>query len=321
MKIIITIFLFGISSLKSYSQIENGIYKGLERMCWTNDKGKFQCYDSPRKWYHENFLLVENDSFFIYKIPFQLVGKKKMYSASDGAYYYYLGSKSKIDTSSTISLTSNNCDYCAHETKIDKVTGFMYPVARVENLKLNYLTNGVKIGNVSYHKSSLKQNPFPPKQYFYYDSNSIYRYDPKEQYKLISTGIKNFLQTKELKLENDTLRISIERKFDNNGYEKLNAENLKIDTIGITIKFYTRKEIEELTELYNRPIRYIEVGRITDYLKAARISLEYVISLPKKLHKFSERQLNNSFKYNKVGTEYILAEDLQENSWGLIEKK
>lgn len=129
------------------------------------------------------------------------------------------------------------------------------------------------------------------------------------------------MQTKELKLDNDTLRISIERKSDNNVYEKLNAENLKIDTTGIIIKFYTKKEIEELTTIYKRPVRYVEVGRITDYWKAARISLEYVISLPKNLHKFSERQFNNSFEYNKVGTEYILVEEIRENSWGLIEQK
>lgn len=150
MRVIITIFLVGIFVLKSYSQIQNGVYKGLERMCWKNNKGIIHCYDSPRKWYHENLLLVDNDSFFIYKIPFQLVGKQKMYSASDGAFYYYLGKKQNTDTGAIISLTIFNCDYCPQETKIDPATGFMYPVLKIENFKLTQLKNGLQIGNVTY---------------------------------------------------------------------------------------------------------------------------------------------------------------------------
>jgi hypothetical protein len=320
MKTIITIFLV-VLTFKSFSQVESGLYKGLERMCWVNDKGKVECYDSPRKWYHENLLLIDKDSFFIYKVPIQLVGKKKIYSASDGAFYYYSGEKQQTDTGSVISLAMNNCDYCVRRTRIDTATGFMYPFAKVENYKLTFIPNGIKIGNVSYYKVSSGENPFPPKQMFYYNSNSIYRYDPKGQYKLISTGIKNFLQTQELKLDNDTLRISIDRKNGDSGFETLNPENLKIDTPGIVFKFYTQKELQKLTAASNRPVRYIEIGPIIDYWKAARVSLEYVISLPKSIHNFSERQFSNLFEYNKVGTEYVLVDKLPENGWELIEQK
>ncbi len=215
----------------------------------------------------------------------------------------------------------NNCDYCGRRIKIDTATGFMYPVAKVESYKVTTIPMGVKIGNVSYYKESNKKNYFPAKQMFYYDSNNIYRYDPNGQYLLISTGIKSFLQTKELKLDNDTLRISIDRTNDDSIIETLNPENLQIDTSGIILKFYTRKELKSLTTTLNRPVRYIEVGQIIDYWKAARISLEYVISLPKTIHKFSERQFSNLFEYNKVGTEYLLADKLPENDWGLIERK
>jgi len=290
-------------------------------MCWTNDKGKVECYDGPRKWYHENLLLIDKDSFFIYKVPVQIVGKKKIYSASDGAFYYYFGRTQQTDSGSIVSLTMNNCDYCGHRIKIDTTTGFMYPVAKVENYKVTAIPKGIKIGNVSYYKTSYKENFFPAKQMFYYDSNSIYRYDPQGQYKLISAGIKNFLQTKELKLDNDTLRISLDRINDGSIVETLNPENLKIDTSGIIFKFYTQKELQKLATTFNQPVRYIEVGQIIDYWKAARISLEYVISLPKSIHKFSERQFSNSFDYNKVGTDYLLVDKLPENSWGLIEQK
>ena len=321
MKIIITIFLVGLLTFQSFSQVESGLYKGLERMCWKSVKGKTECYDAPRKWYHENLLLIEKDSFFIYKVPVQIVGKKRFYSASDGAFYYYFGRTQQTDTGSIVNLTMNNCDYCGHRIRIDTTTGFMYPIAKVEKFKIKTIPNGVKIGNISYYKELGKENYFPPKQMFYYDSNSIYRHDPKEQYELISTGIKSFLQTKELKLDNDTLRISVDRINDNEIVETLNPNNLKIDTSGIVFKFYTQKELKKLTTTLNRPVRYIEVRQIIDYWKAARVSFEYVISLPKNIHKFSERQFSNLFEYNKVGARYLLVDKLPENGWGLIEQK
>jgi len=321
MKTNATIFLIGLSTLKLFAQVENGFYKGLERMCWTTDKGKVHCYDAPRKWYHENLLLIEKDSFFIYKVPVQMVGKKKVYSASDGAFYYYFGTTQQTDTGTIVSLTMNNCDYCGHRVKIDTTTGFMYPVAKVENYKLANVSKGIKIGDVVYYRTAQKENYFPGKQIFYFDSNSIYRHDPIRQYKLISTGVKNFLQTKELKLDNDTLRICIDRIIDDSIAETLNPANLKIDTRGIIFSYYSRNELKNLTANSKEPIRYIEVGKIIDYWKAARVSLKYVIALPKNIHNFSERQFGNLFEYNKVGLEYLLADKLPENNWELIEQK
>jgi hypothetical protein len=318
------IFLFSLTLTSSslYSQVENGLYKGLERMCWTDENGKVHCYDAPRKWYHENLLLIDNDSFFIYKVPVQIVGKQKKYSASDGAFYYYFGVTQQTDTGTIVSFTMNNCDYCGHEVRIDTATGFMYPVAKVENYKLSKSANGIKIGDVVYSKEANRsKNFFPPRKMFYYDSNSIYRQDPKEQYKLISTGIKNFLQTKDVKPDNDTLRISIDRFSDHSLIETLNPVNINIDTTGIVLCFYTKKDLEKLLATSTRPIRYVEVGQIIDYWKAARVSLKYVIALPKTIHHFSEKQFSNLFEYNKVGAEYILADKLPENGWELVEQK
>jgi hypothetical protein len=304
-----------------YSQVKNGLYKGLERISWTDENGKVHYYDAPRKWYHENLLLVDNDSFFIYKAPVQMVGKQKKYSASDGAFYYYYGAVKQTDTGTIVSLTMNNCDYCGHEVRIDSTTGFMYPVARVENYRLSKLANGIKIGNVVYRKEANRSEKGFPREMFYYDSNNIYRRDPKEQYKLISTGIKNFLQTKDLKLDNDTLRISLNRFSNGSHIETLDPVSIKIDTTGIVFCFYTEKDLKRLVANSIRPVRYIEVGEIIDYWKAARVSLTYVIALPKTIHHFSEREYSNLFEYNKVGAEYILQGELPQNGWGLVEQQ
>ncbi len=149
------IFLFSLALTSNlYSQPENGLYKGLERMRWTDEKGNAHYYDAPRKWYHENLLLVDNDSFFMYKVPVQIIGKQKKYSPSDGAFYYYYGVTQQTDTGTIVSLTMNNCDYCGHEIRIDTTTGYMYPVAKVENYKLSKSANGIKIGGVVYSREA-----------------------------------------------------------------------------------------------------------------------------------------------------------------------
>ena len=159
---------------------------------------------------------------------------------------------------------------------------------------------------------------------FYFDSNSISRKDPKGQYGLISQGIKNFLQTKQLKLDKDTLRVCIERyEFfeQKNLIETLVANSFKIDTTNIQFDFFTRNQLRTKSERENKVIRYIEINEIIDYWKAARIELTYKIIVPKSIHKFSEREYNNSFEYLKVEQIYKLVGELPENSWGLRGKK
>jgi hypothetical protein len=149
-------------------------------MCWTNDKGKIECYDAPRKWYHENLLLIDKDSLFIYKVPVRIIGNKKVYSASDGAFYYYFGTIRQTDSGTIVSLTMNNCDYCGVRVKIDTSTGFRHPVAEAKSYKLTSSPGGLKIGEVTYSKTTGERNYFPPRHMFYFDSNSIYRHDPKD---------------------------------------------------------------------------------------------------------------------------------------------
>lgn len=300
-------------------------YRGLERMCWKNSKGKVECYDEPRKWYHENTILIENDSIFIYKTPLHIVKGKKLYSASDGAFYYYYGIIKNIDTSKVAYLTSYNCDYCARQVRIDTVTGYQYPVPVFDTLKIKMTDNKIEIGENIYNKLKLEKTEFfPSKSLFYLDSNSISRRNPKGQYKLISQGIKNFLQTKDLKLDNDTLRICVDRFDDyeeNNLIETLDEKLINIEGSNLVLKFYTNRELKELQRLLKKPIRVIKITDIIEYLNAARISLTYKIILPDKINNFSEREYNNIFEYKKVGQNYELIGNIPENSWGLIERK
>ncbi len=161
MKIIITIVLFSFSGFKSFSQARISLYKGLERICWINESGELECYDAPKKWYYESSLLIDKDSFFIYKVPVQIVGKKKIYSAADGGFYYYFGKTQQTDTGTIVKLIMNNCDYCAHSIEVDTVTGFMFPVAKVESYKVTAIPNGVRLGNVSYYRNTVKNDYFP----------------------------------------------------------------------------------------------------------------------------------------------------------------
>jgi hypothetical protein len=318
---ILTILLFTFS-ITSYGQT---FYKGLERMCSTNNKGKVECYDAPRKWYHENTILIENDSIFIYKTPLHIVKGRKLYSASDGAFYYYYGIIKQIDTTKFAYLTRYNCDYCAVEMKIDTTTGYSYPKPVYDTLKIIFGNENVILDKVIYTQIKLDSRTlFPAKSNFYLDSNSISRRNPKRQYKLISQGIKNFIQTKELRLDNDTLRICLDRYEDYEEkklIERLNPDLINIDTPNIVMQFYTNQQLEYLIKNRNKPIRVIKIKDIIDYWKAGRISLEYKILLPKSIHNFSEREYNNLFEYNKVNQEYELIGDLPENSWGLKEQK
>jgi hypothetical protein len=322
MKQRLLIILFVFVSFKSISQT---YYSGLERMCWTDKKGKIQCYDAPRKWFHENTILIDNDSIFLYKIPVQTVKGKKIYSASDGAFYYYYGAIKHFDTSQIAYLTSHNCDYCGTIVREDSLTGFNFPIPRLDTLRIIKGNDNLTIGKTLYKPlKQTKEFYFPARTMFYFDSNSISRRDPKGQYGLISQGIKNFLQTKQLKLDNDTLRVCIERYefFEQKKLiEILVTNSFLIDTTNIHFDFFTRNQLRTKSEQENKVIRYIEINEIIDYWKAARIELTYKIIVPKSIHKFSEKECNNSFEYYKVGQRYELVGELPENSWGLIEKQ
>ena len=301
-------------SLLLAQTIAAGLYIGREKMS-NLSPGR------NARWYHENLLLVDNDSFFLYKSPIQIIKKRKIYSASDGGFYYYYGKSARTDSGMIVRLTRHNCDYCAMPIRMDTATGFMYPIAKTETYKIVRNPDGFSMGKVIYHRSTANSGDFPPRNLFYPDSNNIYRLDPKGQYQLISTGIKDFLATGSLRLDKDTLRVCLDRMRFDAIVETLDSSRIHLDTSGIVLRFYSRDGLKKLTERSTNPLRYVEVGEIIDYWKAARVSLTYIIFLPKSIHNFSERQYGILLEYNKMGTRYILAGDTTPTGWQLVEQK
>lgn len=99
----------------------NGLYVGLEEMCWTDSLGKKDCYNDPAnpqwKWYHLSYLRIKNDSIFLEQNPISIYKKDTSFSASDGAFYYYNGTYNVKDSIITIDFKMDHCDYCPHEVK------------------------------------------------------------------------------------------------------------------------------------------------------------------------------------------------------------
>lgn len=310
------IIIFWLVSTISFSQT---FYSGLERMCWINDSGEKECYDEPRNWYYLNTLLVDNDSLFMYKVPVQIESGDTLFSASDGGFFYYFGRQNNENADTTVVLKMYNCDYCVRQVRIDSITGFMFPMPKIDTFKVSKMNNKLILGDVIYEISN-RSDFFPPKNMFYPDSNSIYRVNPKGQYDLISIGIKNFLQTQNLKLDNNSLIIGLDRIDDREKIETLNPDLLSIDTLGLDFKYYSLNELDSLVNISKRVVRYVEIGEIIDYWTAAIISLSYKILIPKEVSNFKERQYNCLLEFKKAGMNYLLQKDYIQNGWELIEQ-
>lgn len=321
MKAILILISFLANTLTGLSQF----YQGLERMCWKNNDNKIECFDSPRKWYHSNTILIEKDSIFIYKVPVKTEHGKMLFSASDGAFYYDFGIIKQFGRTKKVFLTGYNCDYCGKMIRLDSITGFKYPEPRLDTLDISKIKGGIKIGKTNYKLFYPNRKfYFPSKELFYFDSNSISRINPTKQYQLIAQGIKDFVKTNELKLDKDTLRICTERfsLYEKNSLvELLNPKFLKIEIPNVVLQFFSENELVQKASTENRVIRFVAINNIYDYWKMARIDLTYKILIPKGIHGFSERQYQNSFTYNKYDYKYVLSGDIPKNDWMLVEQK
>jgi hypothetical protein len=132
----------------------NGMYVGLEEMCWTDSTGKKDCYSDParpkRKWYHLGYLKIKGDSAFLDQNPVNIgIKKDTLWSASDGAFYYYSGTVQKSDTTISINLKELFCDYCGVPVKI-KPDGSKEVIKRTKQLKGRLSDKGIIIDGYLY---------------------------------------------------------------------------------------------------------------------------------------------------------------------------
>jgi len=101
----------------AYSQSHlAGCYVGLEEMCSVSDGGKKACYVDPakprQKWYHLTNIQIKGDSVEVAQDPIGIYKKDTLFSASDGAFYYYSGKIKLNGKMVSIDLTMTHCDYC-----------------------------------------------------------------------------------------------------------------------------------------------------------------------------------------------------------------
>jgi len=134
----------------------DSIFLGFQEMCWTNDKGKKECYTDPtrpkRKWYHETTIAFSGDSVFVKQSPVSISTKDTLYSASDGGFYYYIGTVIRNNESVlTINLIETYCDYCGI-VKEKQEDGTYKVVKRTKTFIATISTNGLTINRQQFRQ-------------------------------------------------------------------------------------------------------------------------------------------------------------------------
>lgn len=87
----------------------NGVYKGLQYDGLSYDPA----YPGKEfKSYHEGLLKIKGDSIYFDQYPLFVNNTDTSYSASDGGFFNWRGTKEVHDTSITFNLTEYYCDYC-----------------------------------------------------------------------------------------------------------------------------------------------------------------------------------------------------------------
>jgi hypothetical protein len=86
---------FCLTSTFSQKNKLDGVYIGLEPMCWTLKDGTKECYSDParpkRKWFHLTYFKIQGDTIFADQSHISIYKKDTLHSSSDGAFFYYHG--------------------------------------------------------------------------------------------------------------------------------------------------------------------------------------------------------------------------------------
>lgn len=105
----------------------DGVYAGLEEMCWISD-GKKECFSDPfhpnYKWYHLTYISIKGDSASAGQSPIAIYKRDTGWSASDGGFYSYRGTITRQGSKGEIKLNLTKCDYCGLEAARENLNAF-----------------------------------------------------------------------------------------------------------------------------------------------------------------------------------------------------
>ena len=82
-------------------------YSGLEDMHYVS-----HAKHNVLRWYHLTYLTIKDDSVWVSQAPVAINKHDTIWSASDGAFYYYEGTVKIKGKQITMNLGMTNCDYC-----------------------------------------------------------------------------------------------------------------------------------------------------------------------------------------------------------------
>jgi hypothetical protein len=137
----------------------DGVYVGLDPICWTFKNGKTECYtddkNPKRAWYHLTYLKINKDTVFADQSPISIYRSDTLYSASDGAFFYYRGHVNQKDTTVTIQMKLIFCDYCGMPEPTNP-NAYLFPSSKSWTCKLT--TNGILINGYLFKKTDKKED-------------------------------------------------------------------------------------------------------------------------------------------------------------------
>jgi hypothetical protein len=141
MKKTILTFLTAFYLTLSFGQFKTqGSFIGLEPMKNYSDPSK-----PNYKWYHLSVLTFQGDSVFLEQSPVAIYKKDTVFSASDGGFYYYVGTIEKYQGKTISDMTLKSCDYCPNQ-----FIKFI-PPKLVKDLDTTQATNSDTVTTLSEH--------------------------------------------------------------------------------------------------------------------------------------------------------------------------
>ncbi len=119
---LILLIVGSITAISCTPKLSRGQYKGVEAISVSPDHrywpGVFKLWQdtdsSNRQWFHEIVISVKRSSATIIKNPFYLKDQVKIYSESEGGFYYYTGDIDYDPDGKTFTIFSrlDSCRFC-----------------------------------------------------------------------------------------------------------------------------------------------------------------------------------------------------------------